>query len=119
MPGIAALQTDKFLADGLFQIGRERLAFHHGTNFRADSGEGADIVHVQSGQLGRDLAGQTFKGQELAEGMGRGGKAGRHAHALGQLRNHLAERGVLAADRLDVGHAQFSNGTTNAVASKS
>jgi hypothetical protein len=38
--------------------------------------------------------------------MSRGGKAGGHAHALGQLRDHFAERGVLAAG-LDVGHAQF------------
>ena len=73
----------------------------------AHSGQGADIVHIQSGQLGRNLASQAFKGQEFAERMGRGGKAGRHAHALGQLRDHFAERGVLAAYGLDIRHSQF------------
>ncbi|MPN30892.1 hypothetical protein SDC9_178363 [bioreactor metagenome] len=39
--------------------------------------------------------------------MSRGGKAGRHAHALGQLRDHFAERGILAAYGLDIRHSQF------------
>jgi hypothetical protein len=38
--------------------------------------------------------------------MGRGRKAGGHPHAVWQLGDHLAEAGVLAADRLDVGHPQ-------------
>ena len=45
--------------------------------------------------------------QELAERVRRGGKARGHAHALGQLRNHLAEAGILAADRLDIGHPEL------------
>jgi hypothetical protein len=39
--------------------------------------------------------------------MRRGGKAGGHPHALGQLRNHFAEAGVLSADHLDIGHSQL------------
>jgi hypothetical protein len=49
-------------------------------------------------------------GQELAVGIGGGGEAARHTHAGRQLADHLAERGVLAADLLDVGHAQFVEG---------
>jgi hypothetical protein len=46
--------------------------------------------------------------QELPEGMGRGGKATRHTHAAGgKLADHFAERGVLAAYGLDVGHPQM------------
>jgi hypothetical protein len=52
-------------------------------------------------------------GEEVAEGLGRGGEAARHAHAgFGELADHLAERSVLAADRFDIGHAQFSNEAT-------
>jgi hypothetical protein len=61
MPRHCRLAADKFLADGLLQIGRERLAFHHGADFRAHSGQGADIVHVQSGQLGEILPARPSK----------------------------------------------------------
>ncbi len=46
--------------------------------------------------------------EEVAKGVRRGGEAAGHAHAgAGQLADHLAEGGVLAADRLDVGHSQL------------
>ena len=45
-------------------------------------------------------------GQEIAKGVRRGGKAGGHIHAAGQMGNHLAEAGILATDRLDVAHSQ-------------
>ena len=38
--------------------------------------------------------------------MRRGGKAGGHFHAFGQLGNHLAQAGVFATHRLDIAHAQ-------------
>jgi regulator of PEP synthase PpsR (kinase-PPPase family) len=53
-----------------------------------------------------DASARPVVGQELPEGVGRGREAGGHPHALGQLRDHFAEAGVLAADRLDVGHPQ-------------
>ena len=56
-------------------------------------------------------------GEEVAERVRRGREAAGHADAgVGQLADHFAEGGVLAADRLDVGHSQVSNGTTKAVA---
>ena len=48
--------------------------------------------------------------KELAERVGGGRKPGGHAHPLGQLGNHLAEAGVLAADRLDVRHSELRKG---------
>lgn len=44
--------------------------------------------------------------EELPERMGGGREPGGHAHALRQLRDHFAEAGVLASDRLEVGHPQ-------------
>ncbi|MPM57728.1 hypothetical protein SDC9_104551 [bioreactor metagenome] len=44
--------------------------------------------------------------EEFTEGMGCGGKARGHTHTLGQLGDHLAERGVLATYDLDVAHSQ-------------
>jgi len=46
--------------------------------------------------------------EELAVGVRGGGEAARHLHAGARQRaDHLAERGVLAADGLDVPHAQL------------
>jgi hypothetical protein len=51
--------------------------------------------------------GQAAVGEELPEGVGGGREASRHAHAGGgQLADHLAEGGVLAAYRLDIRHPQ-------------
>ena len=45
--------------------------------------------------------------QEVAERGRRGGEAARHAYAgMGQLADHFTERGILAADGFDIGHAQ-------------
>jgi hypothetical protein len=54
-------------------------------------------------------------GEELAEGVRRGGEAPRHAHAGGgELADHFPERSVLAADRFDIGHAQGFEGDDEA-----
>jgi hypothetical protein len=58
---------------------------------------------------------QAVELQELAEGVGRGGKAGGHLHALRQLRDHLAEAGVFAADDSTSAMRSCSKGTTRAV----
>ena len=49
-------------------------------------------------------------GKEFTVGFGRGRKAAGHAHATGQLADHLPQGSVLATDLLDVGHAQFGEG---------
>ena len=47
-------------------------------------------------------------GHELAERLRGGGEAARHADARrGQGAHHFAERGVLAADSLQVRHAEI------------
>ena len=51
--------------------------------------------------------GQAAFGEEVAKGVRRGREAAGDADARrGQLADHFAEGGVLAADRLDVGHSQ-------------
>jgi hypothetical protein len=103
---VARRQSRELFTDGLLQIGRERLGLDHGADLGAHLGQGAHVLGVEGGQLGTDLVGQAVVGQEFAEGVRRGGKARGHTHALGQLRDHFAEAGVLAANRLDVGHSQ-------------
>jgi hypothetical protein len=68
---------------------------------------GIDVIHVERIERRRDALGQALVGQELAVGICRGGKTAGNTHAGGQLADHFAERGVLAADLLHIGHAQF------------
>ena len=81
-------------------------------DFGADDGERAHVVDVQAFEAGRDALAQRCAAvdgviEEVAERLRRGGEAARHAHAgFGELADHLPERGVLAADRFDIGHAQ-------------
>src|SRR6185312_10035527 len=84
----------------------KRLGFDHGANPGAGGGQRANVFRVQRGQLRADAFGQPVKLKKLAERMRRGGKPGGDAHAGGQLRDHLAETGVFAANRLDIGHSQ-------------
>ena len=76
----------------------------------ATAGQGHHIIHIQAFEGGADTLGQPQVGQELAVGIGGGGKATGHAHAGGQLADHFAEGGVLAANLLDIGHAQLLEG---------
>jgi len=103
---IAGGQGGKGFANGFLQIGREGLGLDHGADLRAHAGQGAHVFGVEARELGADLVGQAIVGQEFAEGVGRGGKAGGHAHTLGQLGDHFAEGGVFTAHRLDIGHSQ-------------
>ena len=71
-------------------------------------GEVGDVAGVQSVEgVGDD----TLEGRgahELTVGIGGQREARRHAHAeVGQLGEHLAEGGVLAADEVDVVHADL------------
>ena len=76
-------------------------------------GQGTHVVDVQAGEPVGDAlrpaqAAIGAIGQEIAERLRRGGETARHPHAgASQLADHLAERGILAADRFDVGHAEF------------
>ena len=104
---IAAAQGGEGVADALFQIGRERLVLDHGTDFGAGDSQGVDVIGVQCIKLGIDARIQAVVLEELAERVGRGGKTRGDANALGQLGDHLAQAGILAADGVDVLHAEF------------
>jgi hypothetical protein len=104
---VARAQCVKGIADGLFQISWKRLLLHPAADFGARIGQRAHVFRVQRGQPLADALIQPAVGQKLAKGVRRGGKARGHAHALRQLRNHLAQAGVFAADGLDIAHSQF------------
>jgi len=107
---MAALQSAEGFADGFFEVGRERLGLDHGTDFGTDGGQRAHVFGVQGVQFGVDAVRQAIELEELAEGVGGGGKAGGHFDPGGQLGNHLSQAGVLAADDFDIGHPQFFKG---------
>jgi len=107
---VAGTECGELGADGLFQIGRERLGLDHGADLGAGGRQRADVLGVERIEPGIDALGQAVVLEELAERVGRGGKAGGHLHAAGQLRNHLAEAGVLAADGLDIAHPELFKG---------
>ena len=78
----------------------------------ADAGPGrgklGDVIDVEAGELGADALIEAALLQEVAVRLGGGGKAARHLHAQSRQRaDHLAEGGVLAADGLDIVHAQL------------
>jgi len=75
---------------------------------RAARGELGDIIDVECGELAADALGESPLREELAIGVRRGGEAARHLYAeLRQGTDHLAKRGVLAADTLDISHAEL------------
>ena len=89
--------------------GRERrLDGSSGGSSRPHAASARDVVDVEVGEAPRRSVGQTVLREEIAVGVRRGGEAAGHAHAgVGQVADHFAEGGVLAADRLDVGHPQL------------
>eukprot|EP01107_Rhizomastix_libera_P017718 TRINITY_DN8690_c0_g1_i1.p2 TRINITY_DN8690_c0_g1~~TRINITY_DN8690_c0_g1_i1.p2 ORF type:complete len:760 (+),score=-5.99 TRINITY_DN8690_c0_g1_i1:96-2375(+) len=94
--------------DLVLQLGRERGVDDPLANLGAGSQQGIDVVHVQVGEFSLDAGGQAFMGQELPIGMGRGGETAGNPHTgIGQLADHFAERGVLAADTVHICHAQL------------
>ena len=109
--GRALGEAGEVVADGLFQIGRKARVTHPAADFGAGLGQGLHVVGVQAGQAGVDALGQAVVGEEVAKGFGRGGKAAGHLDPGGcQLADHFAQRGVLAADDVHVGHAQLFEG---------
>ena len=84
----------------LLELGRERRVLDPAADLGAGLGQRAHVVGVERLQARGDALGQAAELQELAERVRRGGEAAGHAHARGgQLADHFAEAGVLAADR--------------------
>ena len=76
-------------------------------DLRARPRERGDVLDIEWLQELLDAISQAVLGEEFAKGGGRRREAAGHADArAGKLADHLAERGVLAADLVDVGHAQ-------------
>jgi hypothetical protein len=90
------------------QGGRKRRREDPVADTGAGRGEAGDVVHVQSVEFSLDPTGKALVGEEPAVGVGGRGEAARHGDVeRGELGDHLAERGVLAADRRDVVAAEF------------
>ena len=90
---------------------RERRGQDPLADLRADARERFDVIDVERRQLLGDALGETFVLQEVPIGLRRGRKAAGHVDAgLREVADHLAERGVLAADSLDVVPAELLEG---------
>jgi len=78
---------------------------------RAARGERVDIIDIESRQLAADACVEAPLREELAIGVCGGGEAARYLNAeLRQRADHLPERGILAADTLEVAHAELLEG---------
>ena len=81
---------------------------HPAADLLADGGEAVHIVHVERRERLADALIQAALREEIAVGLRGGGEAARDRHAESrETRNHLADRGVLAADDLDILALQF------------
>ncbi len=82
----------------------QRRFGHPAADFAAGYCECRYIVHVQRRQFVENALVQMVVRDEGLEGLGRGGEAAGHRHPQpGQVADHLAERGILAADTGEVG----------------
>ena len=105
--GVAGDETCVFAADRVFEVARKGLLLDPAADLGASRGERANVFGVEPGKALGDASCQAAFGQEGAKRVRRGGEAAGHAHArFAELADHFAEGGVLAADRLDVGHSQ-------------
>src|SRR5262245_37426020 len=78
-----------------------------GADLLAALGEGPHVLGVELLQALGDALLELVGRQEFAEGLCGGGEAAWHADArCGEAADHLAERGILPADLLQVGHAE-------------
>jgi len=101
-------QLGVVIGDFLLQLGREGSIHNPLTYPVPGSGQGVHVIHVQFFQLGADTVRQTGMGEKIAVSLGRGGKAAGHTHfRVGQLTDHFAQGGILAADALHVTHPQL------------
>ena len=101
-------EAGEVLADGLFQVRREGSLAHPAADLGTGLGQGLHVVGVEGGQTGVDALGEPVVVEEVPEGVCGGGKAARHLDArCRELADQLAQRGILAAHDLDIGHAQL------------
>ena len=95
-------------ADVRLELRGERLGDDHLPDLAAGLGQRDRVLGVQALQPGVDPLGQPGAGEELAIGLRGGGEAVGHLHPQsGQVRDHLAEGGVLASHLLEVRHTEL------------
>ena len=86
----------------------QRRVDHPSADLRPGLDQCIDVIDVQVGEPILDALGQAALGDELLERERGGCEAARHGYAeLAQVADHLAERGILAADLAEVGQAQL------------
>ena len=96
-------------ADFFFELGGERSGLDPAADFGAGLGKLVDVVDVQTFQTRGDAVLQTPFLQKQAKRLSRGGKTVRHADArIGQLTEQFAQRSILAAHTIHVGHAKLA-----------
>src|SRR5574341_2113811 len=87
------------------KIGWKRLVEKPGTDLCAAFRERAHVFRIETAQALVDAPGQVA--QEFAECLRRGGKPPRDTDpGRGEAAHHLAQRGILAADLLEVLEAE-------------
>ena len=95
------------LADIAVQLRLQRRIHHPATDFPARFGQRLHVFHVQRAQAVEDPLVQRVVGDERLECVGSGGEPARYRDAqLGQVADHLAQRGILAADLCQVIQSQ-------------
>ena len=95
------------LADGLVEIGGQRRFDDPAADFLAGCGQRVDVFDIERREAILDALGKTAFLEIVLERLRRRRETAGHGHAEpGEVADHLAERGVLAADLAEIGHAQ-------------
>jgi hypothetical protein len=90
------------------EISGKRLGDDRGPDLLTDGGEALHVVGVEVAESLIDQIGQPGVPDEAAIGVGSGRKAVGYADTeVAELRDHLAEAGVLPADLLDVAKTEL------------
>ncbi len=95
-------------ADTGVQLRLQGRIDHPVADLATGGGQCRYVLHVQRGQAVIDALVQVVVGDEGLEGLGRGGEATGDGDAQpGQVADHLAQRGILAADAGQVGQSEL------------
>ncbi len=107
----AVAHADVAVDDVLLQLRRERRRQDPVPDARAGFGQPGDVVDVERVEFLLDARCEALVREKLTVGVGGGREAVRHADPEpGQVRDHLAEGGILAADFSHVVAAEAGKG---------
>ena len=91
-----------------FQLRRKRSFNHPAADLGTGLEQRIDIIYIQRSQTGVNTIGQAVVRQKSTIGFCTGRKPTRDTYAgIRQLADHFAQRGILTADLLHIGHAKF------------